>query len=242
MNVRSQFALKGLLFSAVCAMALPLAQGADPPKTAESEKTAESGKTTLVNGGLRLTVPESWKNHKTNSNVHLMQFTIPNVEGEKGNAAVSVWYFGLNGYTTIDSTLQSWMDEFYLQDRKVKVVKGKTKDGEYVLLDVTGKWNRPVETPQGGLKVVVSPDSREIAVALIIPHQGSYYLRLMGPEKTVAANVDAFRASFGADEKSEKDYKALEPKTNASAATTEKTTAQKPVGPKPEEGKNRPKK
>lgn len=222
MHIRPHCALRVVLLSALAGTALPLAHAADPAKPAEAAKGTESGKTqTVKNLGVQMTVPESWKSHATKSNMHLMQFSIPKMEGDKDDTVVSVWYFGLNGAAGINENLQRWIDEFSPKDRKVKITSGKCPSGDYILLDISGTWDRKIPTKEGGLRVVHTT-GREIAVAVTELHAGDYFYRLMGPEQTVAANVDAFRAAIGADAKTEKDYK-----------SSLKVTAQKPVREKP---------
>lgn len=222
MHIRRHCALRVVLLSALAGAALPLAQAAEPAKSAEAAKGTESAKThTVTKLGVKMNVPESWKSQNTNSNVHLMQFSIPKMDGDKDDTVASVWYYGLNGSGSTNEIFQRWTDAFDPKDRKVKVTTGKSAQGDYILMDISGTWNRPVPTPQGGLKIVHTT-GREIDVAVSAPHAGDYYYRLMGTEQNVAANLDAFRAAVGADAKTEKDYKA-----------PAKVTAQKPVVEKP---------
>jgi hypothetical protein len=183
--------------------ALPCAAAAEPAKTA----TAETAKTqTVISGGLKLTVPAGWKGKDTKSNFRLMDFTLPKAEGDKDITECVAWYYGTNGSGNVNQNFQRWIDEFQPKDRKVKVTKGKAPEGDYVVVDIEGVWNRPVGTPQGGLKIVPTPSARVLGLAIDVPHVGPYYLKLGGPEKTVAANADASRAAIGADSKTEKDY------------------------------------
>jgi hypothetical protein len=242
MHIRPRSALKVVLFSAIAGAALPLAKGDAPAKPAEAAKSSEAGKThTVTNLGVKMTVPEAWKSHETKSNLHLMQFSIPKGEGDKDDTDVSVWYFGLNGAGGVNENLQRWMDEFDPKDRKLKLTTGKCPSGDYTLMDISGTWDRKVPTPQGGLKIVHT-NGREIAVA-VKGAQGDYFYRLSGPEKTVAANLDAFRAAISADAKNEKDYNGSS-KVTVHKPVVEKPAAApaKPAESKPAAGKTEPKK
>jgi hypothetical protein len=189
-----------------------------------------------------MNVPESWKSKDTNSNVHLMQFSIPKLDGDKEDTEASVWYYGLNGSGSINEIFQRWIDEFDPKDRKLKLTTGKSPQGDYTLMDISGTWDRKIPTPQGGLKVVHTT-GREIAVAVTAPHAGDYFYRLQGTEQSVAANVDAFRAAIGADAKAEKDWKSSS-KVTAQKPVAEKpaVTTPKPAATKPAAGKDEPKK
>jgi hypothetical protein len=191
-------------FAATATAALPCAAAAEPAKT---QATGEPAKTqTVISGGLKLTVPAGWKSKDTKSNFRLMDFTLPKAEGDKDSTECVAWYYGTNGSGGVNENFQRFIDEFQPKDRKVKVTKGKAPEGDYVVVDIEGVWNRPVDTPQGGLKIVPTPSARVVGLSLYVPHVGPYYLKMGGPEKTVAANADALRAAIGADSKTEKDY------------------------------------
>jgi hypothetical protein len=246
MHIRPHCALRVVLLSALAGAALPLAQAGDAPKSAEPAKAADSGKThTVTKLGIKVNVPESWKSHDTNSNLHLMQFSIPKSEGDKEDTVASLWFYGLNGAGSTNEIFQRIIDEFDAKDRKIKLTTGKCPGGDYILMDISGTWDRKLPTPQGGLKVVHTT-GREIAVAVSTSHAGDYYYRLEGPEQTVAANLDAFRASIGADAKNEKDYKASKVTAQKPVSETPTTAKPAPAKPttetKPAAGKTEPKK
>jgi hypothetical protein len=242
MHIRPHSALRVVLLSALAGIALPLAHASEPAKPAEGAKTSESGKThTVTKLGVKINVPESWKSKDTNSNMHLMQFSIPKGAGDKDDTEVSLWYFGLNGSGSINEIFQRWIDEFDAKDRKLKITTGTCPAGDYILMDISGTWDRKVPTPQGGLKIVHTT-GREIAVA-VKGRQGDYFYRLMGPETTVAANVDAFRTAISADAKNEKDYKAPSKVTAQKPFVEQPAVAKpKPAAAKPAAGNAEPKK
>ena len=78
----------------------------------------------------------------------------------------------------------------------MKLTSGKCPQGDYVLVDLRGTWNKPIG-PTIQQKTVEMPDARVLSVILTIKDQGNYFLRLTGPEKTVSANADALRRPSG---------------------------------------------
>ena len=63
----------------------------------------------------------------------------------------------------------------------------------------------PIGPPIQG-KTQEMPDSRMLGIILERENQGNYFLKMAGPDKTVAAQEDALRASIEGDKKSEKPY------------------------------------
>ena len=58
----------------------------------------------------------------------------------------------------------------------------------------------------GSLLILTQLPTNWLAVILMVEGKGNYFLKVTGPQKTVAGVVDAFRTSFGADKEKEVDY------------------------------------
>lgn len=174
----------------------------------------EPAKTKTVSAGpLKLTVPETWQKKEATSRFWLAQFIIPKVTGDPENAEFVVFFFGPGGGGGPAANVDRWIKQFQPQDRKVKLTSGKSAQGEYILADITGTWNKPIGPMVAG-KTVEVPNARVLSVLLTGKDQSNYFLRLTGTEKTVSANVDALRAAIGADAKAEKEYASPESSGN----------------------------
>jgi gluconolactonase len=182
--------------TACCLAAWVLADGRPATAADPSETKA------IKADDLTLNVPKAWREGKP-SQFRKAQLTIPKVEGDKDDAEFVVFYFGGGGGGGVEANIQRWVKQFQPKDRKMKVTSGKSSQGDYVLVDQTGTWNKPVGRMQDG-RTVEMPNARALSV-ILSTKEGNYFLRLTGPEKTVSANADAFRAAFGADAKTEKD-------------------------------------
>jgi hypothetical protein len=172
---------------------------------------AEPAKTRTVQAGeLKLKVPATWQEGAVPAGgFRLAQFMVPKGEGDSDNGEFVVFFFQGAGGTGggVDANVARWVNQFEPQGRKVKLTSGKCPQGDYVVVDLQGTWNKPIGPPILQ-KTAPTPESRVVSVILTVKDQGNYFLRLTGPKKTIAANVAALRAAFGAeDEKSEKTYK-----------------------------------
>ncbi len=169
---------------------------------------AADGKTkTFTAGTIKLTVPAAWIEKPTRP-LQLALYVVPKVEGDAADAEFAVYHFGGPG-GGIAANVRRWVNQFVEKDRKVKMVRGKSPDGEYVLVDLQGTWKKPVGPPIQQ-RTVEMPHARVLGVILTVKDEGNFFLRLTGGEKTVSRNADAFRASFAADSKSEKPYQVSE--------------------------------
>jgi len=155
--------------------------------------------------GLTLYLPKTWKTQETTSKMRIAQYEIPAVEGDKENAELIVFYFGSRGAGPIDANLNRWIGQFAAQERATKASRSQSAQGNYVMINITGTYNKTVGPPIQR-KTEAKAGSRMIGVIIDTSEAGPFYLKLSGPDKTVAASADAFRAAFGGNAKTEKPY------------------------------------
>ncbi len=173
------------------------------PSTADDKKAAET--TTVKADELELTVPRIWKAIEPSNTFRKAVFEIPAVEGDDEPAEYVVFYFGGDG-GGLQANVKRWIDQFQDSERKVTMTQGTSPAGKYVLVELAGTYNKPVGPPVLR-KTEPMADARMLAVVLAVEGQGNYFLKLAGPDKTVAAVANSFRASFGGNAEKEEPYK-----------------------------------
>ena len=153
---------------------------------------------------LKLVVPTSWKQQQPSSNLRLGQFEIPAAEGDKEPAELAIFNFGAGG--GIKANRDRWVDQQFMpEERKAKSTQGKSPLGEYVFVDISGTYKKPVGPPRAG-KTEPMPKARMLGVILSVEGKGLYFLKLVGPEKTSGNAATALRTAIGAKEADEKPY------------------------------------
>lgn len=172
---------------------------ADEP---EPKKPAETEPVKLQD--ITLAVPKTWKQSPPANRLRLGQFEIPATKDDKDSGELVVSFFG-GGGGGADANIERWIGQFQPQGREVKITRGTSKQGEYIVVDLSGTYNKPVGPPIRR-KTVAMPDARMIAVILAVEGKGNYFLKFTGPKKTISANAEDIRHSFGGDAKSEKPY------------------------------------
>jgi hypothetical protein len=153
-------------------------------------------------GELKLRVPAKWESKPPSNNLRLAQFNVPAAEGDAAGAEVVVFPpFG----GSVNANVQRWVGQFESDGRELKTLKGKTDQGEYVLVELKGTYKKPVGPP---IQQKTEPTAGSKMVAVIFKSNagGNYFLRLVGPEKTVEANAAPFRTAFGGDSAKEEKY------------------------------------
>ena len=187
-------------------LTVSLVAQADETATGKPDKEAKEIKTVEVEiqGGLKLNVPETWKQSKPSSRLRLAQFAIPVVKGDKEEGELALFNFGAGG--SAKANIDRWIDQFQSDEREVKVKEGALETGKYFFVEITGTYKKPVGPPIAR-QSEDAPGSRMLGVILGIEDKGIYFFKMTGPDKTVAAQTAALKKSFGADEKKEKEVK-----------------------------------
>ena len=168
----------------------------------DEEKSSEAKTVEVKVKELTLVVPESWKQQPPANTLRLTQFEIPssNNSAEPTECVVSGPFGG-----SIQANLQRWIDQFVSDGRKMNVTEGKSSQGNYVLLDISGTYLKSIGPPIRGQKEPAE-GYQMMGVILTVEGTGNYFLKLVGPAETVKSQAEAFRKSFGAKPETEKPY------------------------------------
>lgn len=150
--------------------------------------------------GLTLRVPRGWRQEQPSSSMRVMQFGITGVGG--GAAELAVFRFPGGG--SVDANVRRWVGQFRPEGRTSKVTTGSVDGREYVVVDVSGTYNRPIGPPMRRQSEPVA-GQRMVAVILQPSDGGSlYFLKAVGDAASIAGAASAIRASFGGDARTER--------------------------------------
>ncbi len=175
-------------------------------KTDEGAEPSATREVTIKDITLRL--PVAWKAQEPSNKLRLAQFEIAPVEGDKRPAELVVSSFP-GGGGGVDPNVQRWIGQFDSDDRTVELKQGRSTLGRYVLVDLIGTYHdQRFERVRGRIvrRTETLPGWRFVGVVLTVPGKGIYFMKLVGPERTVANAIQAFRASFGAKAEDEQAY------------------------------------
>jgi len=154
---------------------------------------------------LTLNVPESWKQKRETREPRIAEFEVPASGDDKKTGEFAVFYFGKQGAGGVAANIERWVGQLDKEGRKVKIVSGEAAAGKYTLVDLTGAYNKSVGPPVA--KKTQRLAGWRVINVVIETESGPYFLKLDGPEKTIAAVENDFRAAFGGKKESEKEVK-----------------------------------
>lgn len=155
---------------------------------------AQEGTQKVDLSGVVFEAPASWKKVQPKTSMRQAQLEVPAAAGDTQPGELAVFVFP-EGAGTVASNVERWQGQFKDADGKTppvesKVVKGKNVDVTRV--SVRGAFTDPF-SGKGAQKAF------RLLGGIVQTPKGGYYLKLVGPEKTITAvekDFDALLASM----------------------------------------------
>ena len=149
-------------------------------------------------GGLVFAAPDGWQKVATASSMRVAQYSLPRAEGDAEDAELVLYYFG-GGGGSVDANIERWIGQVQQPDGRPSASLAKQEDRTVnglavTLLDVRGTY--VAEMAPGASERHNKPNFR-LRAAVITTPQGPYYIKLIGPQNTVAKWDQSFERFVG---------------------------------------------
>lgn len=144
---------------------------------------------------LKFTVPAGWVEEQRSSSMRVAQYKLPKAATDTEDASLVLYYFGQGQGGSTSANIERWAGQ-------IKQADGNpSKDTREERLDVNGLKVTTVdlsgtyvaETAPGSGTLLNKPGYRLRAAVVETPN-GPYFVKLVGPEKTVMQWNEAFAA------------------------------------------------
>jgi len=152
----------------------------------------------LLAAGLTFTTPDGWKQAPSGSSMRVAEFTLPRVAGDPDDAQLVVYYFGGSG-GSVDANMQRWIGQMAQPDGKPSSAVAK-KESRKVngltvsLVDVSGTYTAEMSP---GASTHHDNAHYRMRAGVVETGKGPYFIKLVGPEKTIAKWERAFDQFVG---------------------------------------------
>ena len=165
-----------------------------PPTVVSKDAPPQAGQSTSQ-GDLRLKAPDGWISERPTSSMRVSQYQLPASEGDTEPASLVVYYFGAGQGGSVAANLERWIGQMQTPDGKPAKDNAKTENTavnglKVTLLDVSGTYAGG-DMGGGGGSAQSKPHYRMRAGVIETP-KGAYFIKLVGPEKTVGRWDQAF--------------------------------------------------
>ena len=142
---------------------------------------------------LKFRVPPGWVEEERTSSMRVAQYRLPKVEGDTEDASLVLYYFGQGQGGSVTANIDRWIAQMKEPDGSpVKGAKDEQLEAnglKVTTIDLSGTY--VAETAPGSGAFNNKPNYRLRAAVIETPN-GSYFVKLIGPEKTVTQWNDSF--------------------------------------------------
>ncbi len=158
---------------------LALVLGADDPK-----KTIEAG-------DLSFQAPDSWKSVPTRSTMRKAQLQVAAVPGDEFPALLVVYAFP-GGAGTVDANVKRWQEQFRDADGNPPKIESKTVKGKNVEVTRVETSGHYKPSPIPGVAPEPERANARLLGAIVVTDKVGYFLKMVGPDKTMTSIRPAF--------------------------------------------------
>ena len=148
----------------------------------------------LSKGKITLPAPGSWERRQPRTRIVEHEFAAKAVEGDEKDGRITV--MGAGG--GVEANIARWIGQFQQPDGgatrdKTKQEKSDVSGAVVHVVDITGTYLDRPGGPFAGGRVVKQEKYRMLGAIIVTKSSGHYFIKLLGPAKTVAANEKPFR-------------------------------------------------
>ena len=182
-SMMASVSLLVFVFSAACST---------PPTVVSKNSQAPAAQSTQ--GDLRFKIPDGWVSETPTSSMRAAQYRLPASAGDSEDASLAVYYFGAGQGGSVEANFDRWTGQILQPDGSSSRDKAKTEtltvNGmKTTLLDVSGSY---AGGGMGGDSGGGNKPNFRMRAGVVETPKGAYFIKLVGPEKTVGKWDDAF--------------------------------------------------
>lgn len=135
--------------------------------------------------GIRFVVPGGWKAVKPQTNIVDAEFELPRVEGDEFDGRLTLMFSGGDPQEVIANRSAEFV-QAPSQTPHVETLRLGTAEATWV--DLQGAWKGPAFRP-----IEPRADYRMLLVIIPFTEHSAFYVKLTGPQATIAAHEQSFR-------------------------------------------------
>jgi hypothetical protein len=145
-------------------------------------------------GELHFKAPDGWVTEKPSSSMRTAQYTLPKAEGDSEDGSAVLYYFGANQGGTPQANIDRWINQMQQADGSASKDKSKTDtmtvNGLKIsTVDVVGTYTAEMAPGSGTFH---NNTNYRLRAAVVETAKGNYFLKVVGPAKTMARWEQSF--------------------------------------------------
>ncbi len=162
----------------------------------QSGQTAAATSPQNPNGELKYKTPEGWVEEKPSSSMRAAQYKLPKAAGDAEDASLVLYYFGQGQGGGTQANIDRWINQMQQADGSTSAAKAKSESQtvnglKVTTVDVSGTYSAEMTPGSGSFN---NNANYRMRAAVIETPKGSYFVKLVGPARTVAQWDEAFNS------------------------------------------------
>jgi hypothetical protein len=155
--------------------------------TAGNQQPNSASSTTAAAGELRFKAPDGWVTEKPSSAMRAAQYKLPKADGDSEDASLVLYYFGPTQGGSAQANIDRWISQIQQADQTSSKDKARTEtmtvNGlKITTVDVSGTYTAEMAPGSGTQR---NDANYRLRAAVVETPKGNYFLKLVGPAKTV---------------------------------------------------------
>ena len=155
--------------------------------TAVNQQPNSASSTTAAAGELRFKAPDGWVTEKPSSAMRAAQYKLPKADGDSEDASLVLYYFGPTQGGSAQANIDRWISQIQQADQTSSKDKARTEtmtvNGlKITTVDVSGTYTAEMAPGTGNQR---NDANYRLRAAIVETPKGNYFLKLVGPAKTV---------------------------------------------------------
>jgi hypothetical protein len=147
-----------------------------------------------ISGDLHYKIPDGWVSAQPSSKMRVAQFKLPKADGDNEDGELVLYYFGANQGGSAEANIDRWISQIQQADGSSSKDKARTEsltvNGlKITTVDVAGRYT--AEMAPGSGKFYDNANYR-LRAAVIETAKGNYFVKLVGPARTVGRWEQSF--------------------------------------------------
>ena len=153
-----------------------------------SSQQPNTAQTAPAPGDLHYKAPDGWVAVQPSSKMRVAQFKLPKADGDNEDAELVIYFFGATQGGTIQANIDRWIAQVQQPDGSSSKDKAKTETTtinslKVTTVDLAGTYTAEMAPGTGNQR---NDANDRLRAAVIETPKGNYFLKLVGPAKTVA--------------------------------------------------------
>jgi hypothetical protein len=149
-------------------------------------------------GSLRFTAPDGWTPRQAASAMRIAEFVLPNASDDAEDGDLVLYFFGGSG-GSVEANIERWIGQMQQPDGRSSRAAAKRADRQVnglsvTMLDISGTY--VAEVRPGSTERHNKPGFR-MRTAVVTTPRGPYFIKAVGPAKTMERWSSAFDAFIG---------------------------------------------